>query len=449
MPFFGWPKPRCPVGCREKGWVEVRMRWLGDQLGTERLTRCEVILPSEQYFPDAYDGTPEAARRLLDRLCQYVGVYPPQIDLQIRPKGTDYEPAGPNVIQVMEFMLPDPMVLASTLVHELTYQVLHERKVLGDEPDRHWTTDLATVLFGLGIFTANATAGIHGHASRSSWLAMGRRVYLPARVTGYALALHAWLCGESKPAWVGYLSRDVADVLSQGLDYLGRTEDSLLRPDNLHGGDQNPSVDKLLNQLDQGSDSERVVALWELARRGPAAAAAVQPLAQLLTDRQPAIRAEAARTLAELGPAAEPAVLPLIEALGDSEEEVRVAAAYASGRLHMQPEMAVAELTDRLDDPVMLNTAAWALAQYAAVARPALPRLLATLRHELGCDGEIDHLLYAVRAISPDPDAELQQLVASCDPDLQRQAGELLPESGPIASPPGSSGWWYWGDGPA
>jgi len=65
MSFFGWWKPKCSAGFREKAWVETRMRWLGEQLGMERLTRCQVILPTEEFFPDAYDATPEAAGRLL------------------------------------------------------------------------------------------------------------------------------------------------------------------------------------------------------------------------------------------------------------------------------------------------------------------------------------------------------------------------------------------------
>ena len=62
MSLLGWSKPKCPVGLREKAWVEMRLRWLGEQFGVERLTRGEVILPTEQYFPEDYDETPAAAQ---------------------------------------------------------------------------------------------------------------------------------------------------------------------------------------------------------------------------------------------------------------------------------------------------------------------------------------------------------------------------------------------------
>ena len=67
------------------------------------------------------------------------------------------------------------------------------------------------------------------------------------------------------------------------------------------------------------------------------------------------------------------------------------------------------------------------MAQFGADARPALPRLLDHLRGELGrCTTSIDYLVYAVRAIAPDPEAEIRQLVDSCDPDLRQQAEHLL-----------------------
>ena len=268
---------------------------------------------------------------------------------------------------------------------------------------------------------------------------------------GYALAILAWLRGEAKPAWAQFLPHDAADTFREGLNYLERTDDSLMRPDNLRTYDQNPSLRKLLAQLEAGSGSEAVAALWELAQRGPAAGEAAEAVAHHLTDRRPAIRAEAARTLGQLGVAAEATIGPLVDALYDRDDEVGTAATYALGRLQLQPDAVVPALMDRLDDPTRrdtIETVAWALARFGPAAAPALPRLVAVLRSQLGCcEGAIDYLVYAVRAISPNPEAELQQLIASCDDDLQRQADHLLPEPGPIPIPPGSR-WWFWADGP-
>jgi HEAT repeat protein len=457
MSLFGWPKPKCPVGLREKAWIEMRLRWLGEQFGVERLARGEVILPTEQYFPADFDQTPAAARALLDRVCSFMGVGPTQVDLVVHRQEEMIGAAGvyePGVIHLAEPHLADPTVLVTVLAHELTHHILFTRKLLGKDPDREWTTDLLAVTSGFGIFLANAAVQEkHYRMGRWNWWSVGRLGYMPSRMTGYALALLAWLRNESNPAWAGFLRQDAADAFRGGLHYLDRTDDSLLRPDNLHNYDRNPSIHRLLAQLEDGSGSQAVAALWELAQRGPVAGEAVEAVAHCLTDRRPAIRAEAARTLAELGPTGEAAIGPLVNAVYDREDEVGAAATYALGQLHAQPETVVPVLMDRLDDPRRrdtIETAAWALAQFGPAAVPALPRLLTVLRSQLGyCEGAIDYLVYAVRAISPDADAELQQVVASCDADLQRQAEHLLPDLGPIAVPPGGRGWWFWTDGPS
>ena len=478
MSLFGWPKPKCPVGLREKAWVEMRLRWLGEQFGVERLARGEVILPTEQYFPADFDQTPAAAREILDRVCPFFGIPPASVTLNVlsdhaeegtaeprkscasgesckscetKERSESNKPSGPRVITLAEAHIADPLVLVAIFALHLARIILRERKLLANDPDREWTADLAAVVFGLGVLTANASViETHHQNIRGNRLTVNRLGYLPSRMTGYALAILAWLHGESKPAWAGFLRQDAADAFHGGLHYLDRTDDSLLRPDNLHNYDRNPSIHKLLAQLEDGSGSQAVSALWELAPRGPAAGEAVEAVAHCLTDRRPALRAEAARTLAELGPAAEAAIGPLGDALEDGEEEVRAAACYALGRLHARPDTVVAGLTGLLEDGDAIETVAWALAQFGPAAAPALPRLLTVLRSQLGyCKGAIDYLVYAVRAISPDAEAELQQVVASCDADLQRQAEHLLPDPGPIAVPPGGRGWWFWTDGPS
>jgi hypothetical protein len=452
---FDWWKPKCPVDFRQKAWIELRMRWLAEQFGATQFSRCKIILPTKEYFPDSFDHTPEAASRLLDRIAGYMGVPPAEIELKVEPKECTSGAVGPDksgVIHIADSQLADPSALAATLAHELARHVLIRRELVSDKLNLEWTVDLAAVSFGLGILVANATpseshsqCGGHSHAAHSSSCSCGKQPHAPARVTAYAMALHAWLRGEERSDWAVHLRYDAAEAFCAGLHYLTRTEDSLLRPDNLHQWDKNPSLARLLEQLEQGTASERVAVLWQLATRGPAVGAAAATVARCLNDRSPGICAEAARTMAELGPAAMVAIPELVDVMGHHDEEVRAAAAYALGKLHLQPELVVPELSERLGDPCMLETAAWALAQFGELAQPALPHLLAKLKGELGCgDGAIDFLVYAVRTISPDPEAEFQQLIDSCDPDLRQQAAGLLPEDGPIPTPPGGSNLRFW-----
>lgn len=447
MALFGWGKPKCSAGYREKAWVETRLRWLGEQLGMERLTRCEMILPTQDFFPDPYDATPEAAVRLLDRVCGYMQLPPGKVSLKVFSKE---ELAGidatrePNEIWLLDTQLDDPMALAATLAAQAAYYLLMQRELLQGDRGWKWTMELATVYFGLGIFLANTTiSDTHSHWGGN----VKKQGYLPVRAMAYALALHAWLRGDTRPAWVGHLRPDAATAFNEGLQYLERTEDSLLRPDNLRRSDAT-SVERLLDQLQDGSPSARVAALWELAQARIAAEQTISAVVHSLSDPRPGIRAEAARTLTEFGSSADSAIHALIDAMDDSEAEVRGAAAFALGKLHLQPQIAVESLADHLDDSAMLDTVAWSLAQFAADARPALPRLLKRLQGELGRYSDVtDFLVYAVRAISPDPEAEIRQLIESCDPDLQQQAEHLLPEITSALAPRGAAGWWPWADG--
>ena len=65
--MFGWFAPKCPLGTYEKKWTESRMRWLVDKLGLERLLQTEVILPTDKYFPEPYQGKPADAHRRRSR----------------------------------------------------------------------------------------------------------------------------------------------------------------------------------------------------------------------------------------------------------------------------------------------------------------------------------------------------------------------------------------------
>jgi hypothetical protein len=451
MSFLGFWKPKCPVGFREKAWVETRLRWLGEQFGSDRLTRCRVILPTGDFFPDDYDGTPDAAGRLLERVCGYMQVNRAEIELRVHANDDMPGMAGayePGVVHLADAQLAVPMALVATLAHELAHHILIGRNLLHGEPDMEWTTDLATVYFGFGIFGANASLSeSHVRMGDMSWWSVGKQGYLPAQIMGYAMALHAWLCNDERPDWAKFLRLDGASAFADGLRYLERTEDSLLRPDNLYRPEAD-SIRKVVEQLDGGTPSARVAALWELARRAPEAAGAVPAIIHSLANRRTGIRAEAARTLAELGESAKTAIPPLLAALDDPEDEVRATAAFALGKLHELAPSAIELLTEKLDDSATLDTVAWSLAQFGAEARPALPRLLNHLAGELGrCSSKIDFLVYAVRTIASDPEAEIQQLVAACDPDLQQQAEHLLPDHSDIKAPRGGAGWWTWADG--
>jgi hypothetical protein len=62
--IFNWFTPAPPVEVREKAWIEVRLRWLADQFGIDRLTKAELVLPSADWLSDAEDESPDSGSGL-------------------------------------------------------------------------------------------------------------------------------------------------------------------------------------------------------------------------------------------------------------------------------------------------------------------------------------------------------------------------------------------------
>jgi hypothetical protein len=77
--MFGWFHPKCPVDPAVKAWIEHGLTWLVGQFGWDRLLYGPVVLPTEEFFPDPYDGSADDVRRLLTRVCQYMDVDPAKV----------------------------------------------------------------------------------------------------------------------------------------------------------------------------------------------------------------------------------------------------------------------------------------------------------------------------------------------------------------------------------
>jgi hypothetical protein len=262
IPVFGWLQPKCPVGKDEKTWVEDRFRWLAGEFGLERLRKAPVILPTDEYFPDPYDGGKKGAKALFRRTCGYLKVNPESVALKIYEgkftPGADglahgsaglYEAGGLDpllrasyaedddegggrwfadsdkaVIRLEKSNLGDPMAVVGVLAHELGHVLLlGEGRVNEGDEDHEQLTDLLTVFLGLGIFTANSRV-------RSYRGGLKGQGYLDQRAFGWALALFARVRGEEHPAWAKYLSLDVRTYCKRGLRYLLKTRDTDFDP---------------------------------------------------------------------------------------------------------------------------------------------------------------------------------------------------------------------------
>jgi hypothetical protein len=436
--MLGWFAPKCPVGTWEKTWTEYRMRWLADQFGIERLLRAHVVVPSKQLFAVTTDSEVEDVRRLLEVICGYMGVKPASVRLDLCQDELMPGAAGQwakrekSIIRVAYSQLADRERLLATLAHELAHELLLGRGLLtGEESDHEWVTDLLPVFLGVGLFAANATLR-ESHERTAQWYSwqVSRQGYLPSHVIGYAMAVFAFLRGESDPEWARHLRADAAEPLRNGLRYLRKTNDSLIRPDMVGGKRPALTPEEAVQWLRRGTASVRLATLWDLRERPLSEPEVVTAVAERLRDGDAAIPRQAALTLAAFGDAADSAVPALVDVLVIADEPTRAGVAEAFGRLRLRAEVAVPELCSLLSDshPGVLEAAAGALIQFGVRAEQAAPRLLPRLLVAVR-DGDEDLarlLAEALIVTAADPLGQARRELAGADQELARRVVRKL-----------------------
>jgi|GEM_PF-471451 len=318
--MFGLFSPRCPLDIREKTWVDLRMDWLVERLGSEAIRRIEVLTPSDAHFPEAYSGKDQEIEFIFDRVCEQMRVPRETINLSLfdgieqspfalvqraTPLGV-YEQreteSGRHTVRIERRHTRDAMHLVATAAHELAHAILLGNELLTNaDADHEFVTDLLPVMRGLGIFTANATLLEETHQlDQVRWRSVSKAGYLPSRMFGYALAVFAWLRDESKPTWARYLRGDPSSVFKSALSYLQKTGDCLCRLPNGLGRDTPRNRHARLTSENPGI---RLSAFWELRRPDPVRLNDDEwsALVESLDGRDPIHVSEAARAIVAVG----------------------------------------------------------------------------------------------------------------------------------------------------
>ena len=242
-------RPSCPCDAAAKAWVEERLDWLAGEFDDSTFTGRRVVLPTPEFFPDAYDGSKKSVRKLLDRVCDYMDVLPDLVELRLVTNthkvglvneaghelpgaaGTYHEGRRQFVVTIDRSGLDDPMGLVGTVAHELAHvRLLGESRLMREEFDNELLTDLTVVHFGLGLFLANTPRTWASHYSRWPGTDLLKPEYMTPPMFGWALAHLAWFRGEERPAWARHLHPDARANLKQGLRYLHATNNSAYKP---------------------------------------------------------------------------------------------------------------------------------------------------------------------------------------------------------------------------
>lgn len=227
----------------ERPWFQKKFNWLIDQFGRDWFEQRPTIVPTEDFFPDPYDGSKQAARQMFDRVRDYMDVPLHLVSLNFYSEadGLDSMPGyRPNHqqgssgdyqrgsrrdrIRIREEGLSDPVGVIATLAHELAHvHLLGENRVWSDEKDHEPLTDLTTVFFGLGIFNANSVISdsTYSQTDMVGW-SVSRQGYLTEKQFGYGLAMYAWAREELKASWFRHVRPTVRSYLKQNLAFMRR-----------------------------------------------------------------------------------------------------------------------------------------------------------------------------------------------------------------------------------
>ena len=244
--MFGFkPKvPVAPVDDLARDWIEISMARLVTMFSEDTLRKVRVFLPTPKDFPDQWQNPDECAELLLCRVCGYMNVDRSTLELEVFHDDEDerryalrhlnetrsgaagvYVPGDKSrkttiIIKVSRTTPADSII--STFAHELCHvMLLGGSKVERDESDMELLTDLATIFFGFGIFTANSAIRFAQYSNGGGYgWSTRRQGYMPQEMIGYSLALFADRRQESRPTWTKYLNVDVLTYFKKSAHFL-------------------------------------------------------------------------------------------------------------------------------------------------------------------------------------------------------------------------------------
>ncbi len=169
--------------------AEPRIRWMLHRTAALLEQGAEpvrgIILPTEEYFPDVFDGSPQSVVALMKRIQTHAGLSDLNVELQfVTPEGETASAGGCGsgacgpggkietrldrvgrrkdgsyVISIGTGEVGHPVVLTTALVRAVASMFMTEADAYNDvrPEDREPATELAATMLGFGVLVANGS----------------------------------------------------------------------------------------------------------------------------------------------------------------------------------------------------------------------------------------------------------------------------------------------------
>lgn len=241
----------CPVQEEIRIWLENAFLQLLDFFGKENTIHRKVLIPHFNDFPIQYNGSEQSAIKTLEVIATHMEIPIDSIHLEFYDGGINEigagslpgqgiylqnnrsNPAGMYwgkdergkfIVSLVRSQLSLPENMVATLAHELAHIKLLGEKRMSYNDER--LTDLVTVLFGFGIFSANTAFQTYTGIGYRGWRSMG---YLNQMEWGYALALFAYIRREQNPSCMDHLNLTVKGDFMQGQNYIRKNSEKIFQ----------------------------------------------------------------------------------------------------------------------------------------------------------------------------------------------------------------------------
>lgn len=253
--MFNWSQPKSQLSEEKRAWFDIKIKWLMDTFGVERLL-SPIVLPTTEFFPDRYHPSQRNAEILFNRICELMSIERSRIDLLFYTskfaddKASAEDPSrnfeydlgayenesDRNTIWIEQTHLDEWESLVCTMAQQLANVHLVEGHNISTEIEDYGPlNNLLTVYFGFGIFAANSVvrAVTWRGLGQSGWR-IGRAGFLSMQEYAYALAVLADLRDDFTPKWLKLLRPDVRSLFRTEMKLLCHDDKNISGIDRYH-----------------------------------------------------------------------------------------------------------------------------------------------------------------------------------------------------------------------